>query len=331
MLFIIFAITTLTFGGKFVQGGVSSYARGSIYFDMSETVENGTVNVEIGNANNKLDFFPYAERNITNYKALKKEDGDSFYHIALTADQLAALRTSTAPNPSSYQPQCTGVGVAWEDGLYGLLGYTVKAVSDDNIEPSITYLLRSTPETIHYIKDGNEVPDELKDNFTDDDIEQSCTGDNLIYATYSIHRGGIVDTTCVLNTVLPDKQFECDDTITTQTYKKYLSQYRIGEFKSASYKEVKQMVARFGVVRVKQVGLIVGWQKISGVDNWIVAQQREDKYSWVDVPIDLNQSFFEGTVIASDELTGTDGVQTLRVASWVVFISLLLPALALFF
>ncbi|KAA6360929.1 MAG: hypothetical protein EZS28_043545, partial [Streblomastix strix] len=191
---------------------------------------------------------------------------------------------------------CAVINQAFSTNLHGLLGFKVKATAKANIAPSATWLLANGPTGIEYVKDGKEVPAELQSEFKNSSISSSCKGESIVYATYTISRGGIVDSSCIPNTKQPEDITQCEDKSVPLVY---LNKSAIGRFYKSDSATVKQLLLRFGVVQIKE-RLIIGWEG----SNWIYADRGTDKYSWSTLAIDSTTTNFEGRVIVaeSDEL-----------------------------
>ncbi|KAA6366731.1 MAG: hypothetical protein EZS28_037742 [Streblomastix strix] len=120
--------------------------------------------------------------------------------------------------------------------------------------------------------------------------------ESIVFATYTISRGGIVDSSCIPNTKQPEDITQCEDKSVPLVY---LKQSEIGRFYESDSAAVKQLLLRFGVVQIQEK-LIIRWEN----SNWIYADRGTDKYLFLTLAIDSKTTKFEGRVIVaeSDEL-----------------------------
>ncbi|KAA6370580.1 MAG: hypothetical protein EZS28_033892 [Streblomastix strix] len=313
MFFIVFVLSALALG--------ATHSGDSIYFSAGTMDNNGYITIDIGNVTSLDDLSTLGEKKIADYKPLKKDDPDNFFLVAENENEFKKLKSSASPSSLDYLPDCPGVGEAHLDGIYGLLGFTVKAVNKEDITPSIPYLFKSAPQKLHYVKNGEELNDTEKDIFRDvDSILQYCQAYDLIYASYSLARGGIVDDTCVPNTKLPDDAFKCSES--GAKYKAYLKGYRVGSFYGASVENVKKLIARFGVVDIYFLGHVIGYEKKDDKNYWIFADWTPTGFDYKTEEI-VSSDTFNGRVIGN-------GISSLKVALSVVLSAVMLPVLALF-
>ncbi|KAA6373486.1 MAG: hypothetical protein EZS28_030987 [Streblomastix strix] len=85
------------------------------------------------------------------YQSGTKITDPSFY--AVPQEGFSELLTSRALNQSEYT--CQLIYDTHIQGFYGLLGYTIKAIRNVDIAPSITYVLKNYPKSVHYKYPGN--------------------------------------------------------------------------------------------------------------------------------------------------------------------------------
>ncbi|KAA6351453.1 MAG: hypothetical protein EZS28_051843, partial [Streblomastix strix] len=118
------------------------------------------------------------------------------------------------------------------------------------------WLLINDPTGIEYVKDGKEVPAELQFEFKNSSISSSSIGESIVYATYTISRGGIVDSSCIPNTKQPEDITQCEDKSVPSVY---LKQSVIGRFYKSDSATVKRLLLRFGAIQIQEK-LIIGWE-----------------------------------------------------------------------
>ncbi|KAA6373137.1 MAG: hypothetical protein EZS28_031337 [Streblomastix strix] len=87
----------------------------------------------------------------------------------------------------------------------------------------VTRLLANDPTGIENVNGSKEVPAELQFEFKNSSISSLYIGESIVYATYTISRGGVVDSSCIPNTKQPED------------------------------------ITQFGVVQIQE-GLIIGWE-----------------------------------------------------------------------
>ncbi|KAA6309438.1 MAG: hypothetical protein EZS28_056511, partial [Streblomastix strix] len=99
-------------------------------------------------------------------------------------------------------------------------GYTVKAIEDVDIAPSITYFIKSGIKKITY----KNVPPEF----------------------LGLHGAGVVDSDCIPNDVVPEEYVsQCKD---ESPVVKHLDDYSVGRYYKVDGWDMKDLISQFGVV-----------------------------------------------------------------------------------
>ncbi|KAA6361439.1 MAG: hypothetical protein EZS28_043034 [Streblomastix strix] len=164
---------------------------------------------------------------------------------------------------------CNIVVELYEEGVYGLLGYTIKAIKGLDIAPSMTFLVANIPSRINIIYQN--IPQWVDYNpitscYMHDDLEEN------IYTDYVIRKSGVVGTDCVPNTDVPFDRQNCviESTVFFEpVFKGYSSAFFRGNVNA-----VKDAIVRFGAVNLQDIGIVIGWDQ----NYWIAATQDVDNY-----------------------------------------------------
>ncbi|KAA6359632.1 MAG: hypothetical protein EZS28_044841, partial [Streblomastix strix] len=197
-------------------------------------------------------------------------------------------------------------------------------VSNVDIAPSITYVLKNYPKSEHY---------KLPDNVGEIELvkPQTCNSYDPSLFSFSLHKTGIVGSDCVPNTVIPDSAASC--TVTTGKFEQQLKGYKQAFFLGNS-DSVKDALIKFGPLIISVEGqlneIILGWD---GAD-WVVAQQKFHQDGGATVP---DYAYELGTRTISASKTDYVGslfyhsAATIRAAFKLITAVVIIPALALLF
>ncbi|KAA6373410.1 MAG: hypothetical protein EZS28_031063 [Streblomastix strix] len=217
-----------------------------------------------------------------------------------TKDANEITKSVTGKILNKTEKACNNVAAAHKKGLYGLLGFTLKALSTTRFPPSITHLIRKGPSQVVY----KNVPSGLQDVFQDKEIPQTCENeDALNYLSFTLQKYGFADSReCISNEAIPDDPDRC---VTEKKTKTKLKGYRIGHFVDYEARDVRGLIQRFGAVLIDEQ-IFVGWENT----KWIVAvneDKKEYKYTGVMYGIDefkkysgylvFNASYVDNNVI----------------------------------
>ncbi|KAA6390632.1 MAG: hypothetical protein EZS28_013840, partial [Streblomastix strix] len=117
---------------------------GRLFYDSTVIGDNGVVEKKFPGENNQssvkiLDF--------ESYKLDVSPNNEKFYSIPLS--EFDGLKTSKKLTENEIE-KCPALLNSHMAGLYSLLGYTVKAIEDVDIAPSITYFIKSGIKKITY-------------------------------------------------------------------------------------------------------------------------------------------------------------------------------------
>ncbi|KAA6334415.1 MAG: hypothetical protein EZS28_053070, partial [Streblomastix strix] len=213
----------------------AAQVRGKLYFAAGKVDKDGVVTVDVGKYKNDTEVV--IVKNLTDYKTLSKEDVDNFSVVAADEDAFRKLKTSGGPGNFGL---CLGVEVTYVDDLYGLMGYTAKAVAGADINPSVTLFFKHAPTSINFVNTDNATEEEKKSyyNLT---LAQTCVGEANLWPSFAIARGGVADAGCYAQDKVPvDNKCNVDG----GSSKTYLKGYRIGAFADADAATLKQIIAR---------------------------------------------------------------------------------------
>ncbi|KAA6386879.1 MAG: hypothetical protein EZS28_017595 [Streblomastix strix] len=271
--------------------------RGKLYFDPGEVDKNGVVTIDVGKYKNDSELA--LVQNISDYKTLSKEDVDSFNLVADDKSAFDKLKTSGGPGNFG---QCIGVYYTYLIDLYGLMGYTAKAVAGADINPSVTWFFKNAPTNINYVNTDDITDEEEMKSYQNLTMTQTCVGEANVWSSYAIARGGVADAGCYANDQVPVDNICNVDGGSSETY---LKGYRVGVFSDADTATLKQIIARFGAARVTGLGIVIGWEQRDDNEYWIHANQKNYAlqgygYDW-DTSL-ITEEPLAGAVIGSQEL-----------------------------
>ncbi|KAA6370253.1 MAG: hypothetical protein EZS28_034220 [Streblomastix strix] len=175
---------------------------------------------------------------------------------------------------------CFSVAESHRQGLYGLFGFTTKALSQKDISPSITYLIKKGPQIVIY---SNKIYTPIH-KYENIELEQSCSSQDAVnYIQFTLEREGVVDSTCFPNTIIPESVKKCAD---GQKYKTILKDYYFGQFRDLSSDDVKDLLLRFGAVLTDEM-ILVGW-KMKEHSNWIAAVRDPISYGYTGYELEID-------------------------------------------
>ncbi|KAA6387657.1 MAG: hypothetical protein EZS28_016817 [Streblomastix strix] len=227
------------------------------------------------------------------------------------------LDTSDIPNSATAQPlnqdeiACSNVGRSHKNGLYGLIGFTITALLQLQIKPSIAYLISTGPNEIIYTNYGLSVAL----THYNIDYQKDCISENTSdYIQFSLRRNGVTESSCISNSAIPDSSKKCAD---RSKMSKVLKLYRLGQFRELAFSGVKDLLLRFGAVQIGEL-IIVGWKLSSdGKQKWIAADRDEDNYSYKGVEIEIDEDVANsGQLLAARATSATkDAIATAPVAA----------------
>ncbi|KAA6385910.1 MAG: hypothetical protein EZS28_018564 [Streblomastix strix] len=144
------------------------------------------------------------------------------YIHRISHSDFDALKTNIAL--STEDMDCYAVKEAHFLSLYGLMGYTVKAITKADISPSITHLIKKVIIRIKY----KNFPQMCKNRYQDwkgyYDIPLTCDADISEYFTQSTYKNGVVDAACFPNSKIPtsNKCVAGDDKAFLKGYKTFI-------------------------------------------------------------------------------------------------------------
>lgn len=149
----------------------AEYEKGTLYFGIGETMQE------------KLE-----DKKIDEYNVLvpgTTTEDSKFYPIVKDEAEFNSLKVRLVS--LSDVSTCPAIGYSYIYGLYGLLGFSIKADENANISPSITFLIKNVL------------------------ITQKCEGLEYGFESYSLYNFGITDADCAPNTAIPDNTSLCLD------------------------------------------------------------------------------------------------------------------------
>ncbi|KAA6400212.1 MAG: hypothetical protein EZS28_004256, partial [Streblomastix strix] len=161
-------------------------------------------------------------------------------------------------------------------------------------------------------------------------VQQTCSAGDLDLLTYSTSYNGIVDTSCIPNTVVPDDASKCQ----TGKMSPILKGYKTGEVFNADLVTIKKLLQRFGAVHlnVEEEGeeqllpiTVLGWEIDDGAEYWIYTQtyyDGETELVWIDSD-DYDFTGLDATVFFN-------GASVVRAVLSAIVATVVIPALLLF-
>ncbi|KAA6358722.1 MAG: hypothetical protein EZS28_045751, partial [Streblomastix strix] len=242
---LVLLLATLSFGAEI---------RGKLYFDAGKIDKDGVVTIDVSKYQNETEIVNI--KDIDDYKALSKEEVDTFNLVATDKSAFDSLKT-TKPPTLAEEIACPGVTVSYADGIYGMMGFTTKAVENVDLKPSITWFFKNSPSKIEFTNMDNATEAEKKE-YVNISLTQTCVGEANIWSSYALARGGVADAGCYSNDKVPvDNKCNVDG----GSSKTYLKGYRVGLYYDADVATMKKLVSRFGAVGTYKLGIIIGWEK----------------------------------------------------------------------
>ncbi|KAA6385771.1 MAG: hypothetical protein EZS28_018704 [Streblomastix strix] len=130
-----------------------TYVKGQIYIDPTIANSKGVVKLDFQEWTKQYanDSYTPAGKSIDDYKLLK--DGtapadESYYPVAATNETFKTLKVSKRQYDTDLT--CDVAGDLYESGDLNFLGYAIKAVTGDDIIPSITFILKNGIKEIQF-------------------------------------------------------------------------------------------------------------------------------------------------------------------------------------
>ncbi|KAA6384486.1 MAG: hypothetical protein EZS28_019987 [Streblomastix strix] len=237
----------------------------------------------------------------------------SFY--ALTKEQVADL--SIFIPLTQNEKSCNYVLDQYERNIYSALGIIAKFVANVDIAPSITHLIKNSPNSVKF----HNRPLGTSDLYKDEEFTLDCSLiTNFTYLNQAIKKEGVVSSKCIPNVVnIPENVSKCvDETI---EYKTYLKNFTEGRFIAATENTLRELLIRFGPVYVTD-SVVIGWEG----DNFTVVKFNDDQVLEV---VDEPKSRFVlnvGWVL----FEVPDAVAVVKIALKLILTAVILPIFALF-
>ncbi|KAA6384678.1 MAG: hypothetical protein EZS28_019794, partial [Streblomastix strix] len=293
------------------------------WYPDGKTESDGSITYEWTELNPEKDI-PFSYKKISDYKVLAggKTSKASFSAVAKDKEEFDKLSTSKALNTTELG--CDAVGLSHLSGIYGYIGYAVKAYGKD-IAPSITQLLKDSPPkvTMKWPKEEGQDFDEVLS------IGKTCTDGEAYYFNWALKKSGVVDSACIPNSGIPTDTSKCAGE--AGKFQPQLKGYVQGTIHEANTVRIKDALIHFGVVNVNegavQRDLLIGWDG----SDWIAARELVDSeqrglfsYAYVKVPINESKVYDEVNVIVNK-------VSSIRAALSFIFAAILIPELSFFF
>ncbi|KAA6375726.1 MAG: hypothetical protein EZS28_028748 [Streblomastix strix] len=273
MKFIIFALVAISFSQ------LDQFS--SLHYKYGKINKKGILTLNATNAQDPSqieDVYEY----IIDYKLLQKKskaDDQYFYTKWENIDDIHNSETSY-PLPES-EINCKNVALIHQSGLYGLVGFTLQALTNAQYTPSVTYWIKNCPNKVKY----DNIEDKYKKQFKNKIIEQTCESDEILdYLSFGLHKGGVSSSKCISNSIIPDKIKKCEDNSKIQIE---LKGYRIGYIRQCSSETIKELILRFGAILIDKM-VIVGWKQINNESYWIAAIKDDQGYKYTGEIVPMN-------------------------------------------
>ncbi|KAA6377765.1 MAG: hypothetical protein EZS28_026710, partial [Streblomastix strix] len=268
-IILVFALAALSFG-RLYQGNriIARASTGNIYYDAEFQNKKGKLTVDMKGWDDST-YVPHF-KSIDNYTAIAEGAKETDANFQSVEDAtFATLKTSVALTADELK--CAVVKDAHDEGLYSLLGYSAYYQGKADIAPSITHLIKAgvSEYTIkNPIKQFTDDPT-FKETTT---VTQTCAGGSTYLITYSTNFNGLVDTSCIPNTVVPEDASKC----ASGDLSPVLKGYKLGEIFGLDTTTLKKLIQRFGAVLIttEEDGEdayinVIGWKKEGEVEFWI--------------------------------------------------------------
>ncbi|KAA6393882.1 MAG: hypothetical protein EZS28_010593 [Streblomastix strix] len=184
--------------------------------------------------------------------------------------------------------------------------------------------LKSKPsKKIVYKNIPENLTEEEKKAFQDITIEQTCDSITAFaFLSFGINNQGLVDSTCIPNTEIPNQTQKCSN---GSKITKYLKGYKQALF-IGGVEDIKEALIRFGAIHyiassdtdTDSIGIIIGWEN----NEWIVIRGLNLETQIITENIPTTQ-IYSGYVLV-------DAVIKNCAYIGMVFVSVMIPLLALF-
>ncbi|KAA6404100.1 MAG: hypothetical protein EZS28_000377 [Streblomastix strix] len=221
----------------------------------------------------KITEFPIRETNVNAFQ-------DTYVQPLLDTSEI--VESEVAKPLNEYQLQCGCVQKAYQRDYYGLIGFTLLALSSTtaapNYAPSITYMVKNGPSSVTF----KNIPDKYKNKFYDREIKQTCDSKDAIdYLQFALQSGGTTSSNCFQNTEIPNSTNKCSngDNVTV-----ILKGFHIASYKQLKSNDIKELIIRFGAVQFGEY-IAVGWRQ----QKWIAALKDASEYKYTGTEVDIDE------------------------------------------
>ncbi|KAA6384249.1 MAG: hypothetical protein EZS28_020223 [Streblomastix strix] len=263
-----------------------------LYFDDESIDQSYTVTVDYLKVD--LETYYTGSAKIADFIPLNKTastNDKSFYVIPI--NNFDNLKTNYALNEN--EKACDIVNDIHYYCYFGFYGYSVFAITNSDIAPSITGLVANGPSKYEFI---NVPPRETDNYFTNRTISKQCNTYDYYeyYLSYALKSSGIYDTQCRSNEQIPSDGTKCSNGTNPFSL---LKGYQEGLFVDQDANAIKDLLIRFGVVYLYQFGLTIGWEN----DQWICVEEGYNgKYTIIHYQIS-QYIYMDGIVIFNKDKT----------------------------
>ncbi|KAA6334952.1 MAG: hypothetical protein EZS28_053013, partial [Streblomastix strix] len=174
------------------------------YFSLQPDTK-GVITVNFDDLEGDTQLLPIKSKSLSDFDSIFTDfsvKNNTFTTIPL--ENFQDLKTSIAL--TAKEQKCTAVTQFFDKFNYGLYGYTVLALEQLDLAPSITALIKNGLTKITY----TDVPQSKTEYYKDILFNEGCnTTDNIKYLTYGIRKSGVVDTECFPNNKIPTVTKQC--------------------------------------------------------------------------------------------------------------------------
>ncbi|KAA6371914.1 MAG: hypothetical protein EZS28_032559 [Streblomastix strix] len=238
-------------------------------------------------------FIPYYSTKISAFVPYSGANrfGESF--LSIQRADFVRLKTTQTLNQSEIE--CNLVRESYEEKIYSLLGYTIRAIKGLDIAPSITYIAANRPSrVIVKFPISQQYPDQISQL-----PPPSCDmhDDDQLLIAYVLRKYGVVGTDRASNSDIPTYKSNCFSG-SLENFDPVFKGYTLAIFRG-NMNTVKDAIIRFGAVNLNDIGIIIGWEG----RRWIVASPvmlgSVNTYSYMisEQRVEQDESDYEGEVI----------------------------------
>ncbi|KAA6371549.1 MAG: hypothetical protein EZS28_032925 [Streblomastix strix] len=284
MKFIIIALIAISFSQ------LDQFSR--LYYKYGEINKKGILTLNATYAKDPS-YIEDVYESVIDYKLLQKKTKADDQYFYTKWENIEDIQNSETSYPlTELETNCKNVALIHQSGLYGLVGFTLQALTKAQYAPSISYWIKNCPNKVKY----DNIEDKFKEQFKDKIIEQTCEYEEILdYLSFGLHKGGVSSSKCISNSIIPDYIQYCEDNSKISTE---LKGYRIGYIRQCNSDTIKELILRFGAILIDEM-VIVGWKQINNESYWIdaIKDDQEYKYTGAIVPMDIVKKCHGGYVL----------------------------------